>query len=122
MKNSLKVLFLSAAVTIGPAWLPVSAQDTGNCTAPQAPSIPDGRRSREAEMQETYQAVQDYLAASEQYRQCLQALVANHGEEAEKSKAMTIINEMINESLEVEQLVADTFNRELRAFKANQKR
>jgi hypothetical protein len=43
-------------------------------------------------------------------------------EQAKESKAVTIINEMINESLEVEQLVADTFNRELRAFKANQKR
>ncbi len=103
------------------ALTPAFAQDSEECAQPETPSIPDGRRSREAVMQETYQSVQDYLAASQAYRECLQALIADRDQEEKESKTVTIINEMINESLEVEQLVADTFNRELRAFKAGKK-
>ncbi|GIX22484.1 MAG: hypothetical protein KatS3mg121_1267 [Gammaproteobacteria bacterium] len=129
MPNPIPVLVLGGLLALsGPASAqteqapdaPAASAGTAEkstCVAPETPAIPNGRRVDEKAMREAHARVTEFLAASERYRACLEDTLRDV-ERAGDPKVVEVLNEMIVEALETDQLVADTFNRELRAFRA----
>jgi hypothetical protein len=103
---------------------PVMAQDKAQnlaaCQRPQAPSISDGRSARKEQIAEMREAVVGFITDNVTYRDCLDRelkLLANlNSPQAQALKAY--IDEAIADSLEMDDLVADTFNTQLRIYKS----
>lgn len=87
------------------------------CQAPVSPAIPSGRTSTEKEMRETMEAVKEFIAAGVAYRECLaQEFSGVKDDLPERARAM--LEEAHQNSLEMDELVADTFNTQLRIFRS----
>jgi len=93
------------------------------CRRPEAPTILDGRSARQEQITEMRKAVVDFIGVNMTYRKCLErerTLIGdNNSPKAQSVKAY--IDEAITDSLDMDDLVADTFNTELRIFKSLQK-
>lgn len=107
MKTFLVVLLLSA-----------SGQVFSECSRPQPPAIPDGAEADLAAMVEGQKEVKAYVAASEEYLECL----TGEGEavaetETEEQKSARI--DEYNSSVDAQEAIAGEFNIEIREYKEN---
>lgn len=95
-------------------------QELDTCRRPEAPSILDGRSARKEQITEMREAVVGYIRDNMTYRECLERELEILGDlnssQAQGLKAY--IDEAIVESLEMDDLVADTFNTQLRIYKS----
>lgn len=97
--------------------LPGLAFAKEECEEPTAPAIPSGRTSTAKEMREAMQAVQDFVIAGVAYRECLDKMVSGV-EDRLPERARTLFEEAYQDSLELDDLVAETFNTQVRIFKS----
>jgi hypothetical protein len=98
-----------------------------DCTAPAAPSLPDGGSSTMEQMLEGQQAVKAFQAANLEYMTCLEERftaaeqAAKEGSDDEKAAAQEQYNEAMNAynaAVTKEEEVAGQFNTEIREYKA----
>ena len=98
-----------------------------DCTAPAAPSLPDGGSSTMEQMLEGQQAVKAFQAANLEYMTCLETRftaaeqAAKEGSDDEKAAAQEEYNEAMNAynaAVTKEEEVAGQFNTEIREYKA----
>lgn len=98
-------------------------QELQACLRPEAPAISDGRSARKDQIAEMRQSVVSFIGDNMAYRKCLERelkLLENmNSPQAQALKAY--IDEAILDSLEMDDLVADTFNTQLRIYKSQQK-
>lgn len=87
------------------------------CEAPVSPAIPSGRTSTEKVMREALEAVKNFIAAGVTYRECLDKQFADVKDKLPEH-TREVLDEAYQNSLEIEDLVADTFNTQLRIFKS----
>lgn len=94
------------------------------CTAPAAPTLPDGSTATLEQMLAGQAAVKTYQADNSAYRSCLEpkvaaAEVAASGDSPgpELTEALKQLNEQYNASVSQEEEVAGQFNTELREYK-----
>ncbi len=86
------------------------------CVLPPTPTIPSGRKVSKKVMVEAMETVKSYQQKNNAYRECLTQHMEKLGDEAtEQGKAA--VESAIAESIDTEELVADTFNTQLRLFK-----
>jgi hypothetical protein len=118
MKNVIKLALIGLA--LGSA--AVMAED---CTAPTAPTLPDGAKSTLEQMLAGQKGIKEYQAANSAYRTCLDPKVAaaetaasGDSPAAEAVEALKKINEEYNASVTREEELAAKFNTELKAYKA----
>lgn len=111
-----------AAAMAAPAQDKAVQDEKPQCALPDTPAIPDGSRSSEQRMQEAREAVTGYLEANAAYRECLAAgLKKDEQGKPANPRLHSLIDEMIGEAYDTAELVADTFNHNLRKFEqANQ--
>lgn len=108
------LILLCLMLSGGPAFAKAEA---AACEAPVAPAIPSGRTSTEKVMHEALEAVKNFIAAGVAYRECLDKEFADVKDKlSEHTRA--VLEEAYQESMETEDLVADTFNTQLRIFKS----
>tara|TARA_R110000850_G_scaffold150363_1_gene272913 strand:+ start:121 stop:489 length:369 start_codon:yes stop_codon:yes gene_type:complete len=95
-----------------------------DCTAPAAPSLPDGATATLEEMLAGQTAVKEYQAANAEYRACLepkvtaaQTAAAGDSPGPELVEALQKLNDDYNVSVSDEEKVAEEFNTELRQYK-----
>ena len=117
--NKIAVLIAGMVFAAGAA-----AED---CTAPEAPSLPDGGSSTMEQMLEGQKAVKTFQAANLEYMGCLEAKftaaedAAKKGSDEEKAAAQEVYNESMNAynaAVTKEEEVAGQFNTEIREYKA----
>jgi hypothetical protein len=92
------------------------------CIAPEPPAILDGRSARKQQIQEMRKAVEVYITDNFVYRKCLEEEydILNKLDTAKAQSIKPAIEEAIEDSLEMDHLVADTFNTQLRIYKSLQ--
>ncbi len=115
----MKKLTLSAlALVLGASQ--ALAQD---CTAPAAPTLPDGASATMEQMLEGQKAVKAYQADNVAYRECLEPamnelkLAADEGDKDAPDTYMKL-QESYNASVTAEEEIAGQFNTEVREYKA----
>jgi hypothetical protein len=128
MSMYLKNLGLLILLCTLPLAQPAMAEDEGReeekkeCVPPEAPAILDGRSARKEQIQEMRKAVEVYITDNFGYRRCLEdefeILKSIDSAKAQSLKAA--IGEAIEDSLDMDHLVADTFNTQLRIYKSLQ--
>jgi hypothetical protein len=91
------------------------AQET--CQEPVSPAIPSGRTSTEKEMREAMEAVKAFIVEGIAYRECLEKQFSGV-QEGLPEHAKAVLEEAYQDSLEMDDLVAHTFNTQLRIFKS----
>jgi hypothetical protein len=98
------------------------AAEKKECLAPQAPAILDGRSARKEQIQEMRKAVEAYITDNFGYRRCLEDefKVLSDLDSTKAQSLKPAIEEAIEDSLEMDHLVADTFNTQLRIYKSLQ--
>ena len=98
-----------------------------DCTAPEAPSLPDGGSSTMEQMLEGQKAVKAFQAENLEYMGCLEARftaaeeAAKKGSDEEKAAAQEEYTEAMNAynaAVTKEEEVAGQFNTEIREYKA----
>ncbi|MEZ5568452.1 MAG: hypothetical protein R3E54_08965 [Halioglobus sp.] len=111
-------LTLLGLLSAGSAW----AQD---CTAPQAPTIPDGSSASMEQMLEGQQAVKTFQAANSEYMTCLDPQIAAASARATAEEAsdgdraaLKSLEEAYNAAVSREEAVAGEFNKQIREYKA----
>ena len=87
------------------------------CSLPDAPDVPDGATAAEEEMTVAGSAVREYVAAAQAALDCLDKVRAGLGE-AITPEQTTAINTTYNEGVDALNAVAENFNAQVRAFKA----
>jgi hypothetical protein len=90
------------------------------CVPPEAPAIMDGRSARKQQMLDMRQAVETFVIDNFTYRECLQDELKTLGDSPKARSIKAFINEAITDSLDMDDLVADTFNTQLRIYKSMQ--
>ena len=95
--------------------LPAFAQE---CVQPAAPGIPSGRSATEKEMHDTMNAVKAFIAQGEVFRQCVDKQLKIIGDNT-GHPLHDVLVETYQDSLDTEDLVAETFNTQLRIFRSN---
>ena len=116
----LKRFFVLLTATAVFTACPLGAEDEGDgdCVRPKGtPSIPDGRRSTEEEMKDAMLEIREYLAANSAYRECVNKLLTAGGDEVSENTRKAALN-LINETLETDQLLGDLFNQQVRIHKS----
>jgi cysteinyl-tRNA synthetase len=98
------------------------AEEKKECLAPVAPAITDGRSARKEQIQEMRKAVETYITDNFNYRICLEEEfnILNKLDEAKAKSLKAAVEEALADSLEMDHLVADTFNTQLRIYKSLQ--
>jgi cyclophilin family peptidyl-prolyl cis-trans isomerase len=92
-----------------------AAQLVDDCDAPEAPAVPDGSASTEAEMVAAQALVRSYVTSGETYLACLSKIIDNEERTAaDRNAAIAEHNRMVGS---MEQIAA-AFNAQVRAFKA----
>lgn len=107
------LILLCLMLSGGPAFAKAEAA----CEAPVAPAIPSGRTSTEEVMRDALEAVKDFIAAGVAYRECLDKEFADVKDKL-SDHTRAVLEEAYQDSMETEDLVADTFNTQLRIFKS----
>lgn len=87
------------------------------CQQPASPAIPSGRTSTQKEMRETMEAVKAFIGAGVAYRECLEKQFSGAKDDLPE-RARVVLEEAYQDSLEMDELVAHTFNTQLRIFKS----
>jgi hypothetical protein len=95
------------------------AHAQGACTAPTAPSIPDGSAASEEQLIETVTAIKSYQEEQNTYRQCLAAEESALGDAITPEQKGALL-QSYNDSVAQEEQVVTAWNETLRAFKARQ--
>ncbi len=113
-------IFISFALLLTFVAGPAVADD---CTMPDKPSIPDGSTATMEEMIAGQSAVKAYQAAVEAYRGCqdgrMEALKAAVEEgDPGAAPAFETATDAYNESVTLEEQLAEEFNQAIRAYKA----
>ena len=98
-----------------------------DCTAPEAPTLPEGGSSTMEQMLEGQKAVKAFQAANLEYMGCLETKftaaekAAKSGSDEEKADAQKVYNESMNAynaAVTKEEEVVGQFNTEIREYKA----
>jgi hypothetical protein len=117
MNQSIKLVLIGLA--LGSA---VSMAD--DCTAPDAPTLPDGSSATLEQMLAGQQAVKAFQAANSEYRTCLEPKVsaaetaaAGDSPGPELQEALKQLNDEYNASVSREEDLATQFNTQLHAYK-----
>ena len=97
--------------------LAFSSISFAECVHPVAPVLPDGEVADLATMVEGQKAVKTYVAEAEAYLECLTAEGEAAGEEVSEEERASRMNEH-NAAVDEMEAVANTFNEELREYKA----
>lgn len=117
--NKLTVLAAGLLFTAGAA--------ADDCTAPEAPALPNGETSTMEDMLGGQKAVKAFQAANLEYMSCLETRftaaqeAAKSGSDEEKSAAQATYTEAMdayNAAVTKEEEVAGQFNAEIREYKA----
>ncbi len=115
----MKILTYTAlALTLG-----ANAALADDCTAPEAPTLPDGASSSMEQMLEGQKAVKTFQAANLEYMQCLEPALSaaemqvKEGVEGAED-SYKAIEERYNAAVSLEEEVAGQFNTEIREYKA----
>ena len=100
----------------------------GDCSGPQAPSLPDGATASMEDMLAGQKAIKAYQAANLEYMGCLEkeftaaeAAVLESSSEDDKKAAQTTYQEAVdayNAAVSQEEEIAGQFNTEIREYKA----
>ena len=99
----------------------VSHNALADCNLPAGPIIPDGNVASEDELISAQKAMKLYQESLLDYRECLDAQVADLDPEAETTEAKKLeVLALFNASIESEERVANEFNQSVRAYKARQ--
>jgi hypothetical protein len=109
-----KILILLCLMISG---APAFAKAKAACESPVPPAIPSGRTSTEKVMREALEAVKNFIASGVTYRECLDKEFADVKDKL-PDHTRAVLEEAYQDSLETEDLVADTFNTQLRIFKS----
>ena len=91
----------------------------GTCTAPTAPTIPDGSTASEEQLIETVTAIKAYQDEQNAYRQCLATEESSLGESITPEQKGALL-QSYNDSVAQEEQVVAAWNEALRAFKSRQ--
>ncbi|MCB1706270.1 MAG: hypothetical protein KDI17_15505 [Halioglobus sp.] len=117
MNTIIKLALFGLALSTAPSF-------ADDCTAPAAPTLPDGATASLEEMLAGQKAVKDYQAANSEYRACLdpkvtaaQTAAAGDSPGPELVEALQKLNDDYNASVSEEEKVAEQFNTELREYK-----
>ncbi len=117
MNNSIKLAVFGLALTSAASF----AQD---CTAPDAPTLPDGATATLEQMLAGQKAVKDFQAMNTEYRTCLEPKIAAAETAAagdspgpELVEALKNLTDEYNASVSKEEELATQFNTELREYK-----
>lgn len=112
MKRPLLFVALPLAVFAVPAL---------SCEYPTRIEVPDGKTASMDTMVAGQQAVKHYMSAMEEYLDCIdketETLVGSGDEEAEKEQRAILVSKH-NAAVDEMETVADSFNEEVRAYKA----
>ena len=118
MMNHIKLALISLA-------LGSAASVADDCTAPQTPALPDGATASLEQMLAGQKAVKEYQAANTEFRACLEPKVAaaelesvSDSESEEVEALRKKLNEDYNNSVSSEEALAESFNTELKEYKA----
>jgi hypothetical protein len=88
------------------------------CDYPTRIGIPDGSTSSEAEMVAGQQAVKGYMAAMEEYLECIDEESGDvDGDDDAAKEQRTILISKHNAAVDEMESVADSFNQEIGAYK-----
>jgi hypothetical protein len=123
-----KIRVLLLLCLLVPAGTALADRDDENqldaCRRPDAPTIQDALSAGEKQIGEMRKAVVDFIGVNMTYRKCLEhelkRIGDNNSPKAQSVKAF--INEAITDSLDMDDLVADTFNTQLRIYKSLQQK
>ena len=91
------------------------------CEYPADVKIPDGKTATEAEITATSATVKKYLADMEAYTTCLDAEAAALPVEQQTPEAKAMHVKRYNAAVDAMEVTANSFNEQLRAFKAASK-
>ena len=111
-ENNMRAVAVTLAV-LG-SMLGLSAQA---CDYPEAVSVPDGRTATQDEMVSGQRQVKAYMAAMEEYLDCLDAETNAGGEEPTDEQRKILISRH-NAAVDEMETLAAAFNEQVRAFKA----
>ncbi len=101
----------------GEAAAAVTPAVIGDCTPPEAPTIPDGATAPASEIKAANEEVKDFVAAGEDYTTCLDDYRDALGDDMEDEQETAII-EAHNAMVDQMTGVADGFNAAVAAYKA----
>lgn len=110
--NPLALLVLAAAL---------SPAAQAACEYPAQVTIPDGKSATQDEISAASANVKKYLAAMEAYTACLDAEIAALPVEQQTPEAKAMHVKRYNAAVDAMELTANSFNEQLRAFKAAKK-
>jgi hypothetical protein len=105
------------ALSLAIAALAVAADARAACTYPQEIKIPDGATATKEEMVAGQQAVKDFIAAIDAYEACLDEEAKALGE-AITDEQRQVHAKRHNAAEDAKLELADRFNQQVRAFKA----
>ena len=123
MRSAMTLLFLTLllpalpAVAEGNEALPA---EFGDCSPPESPAIPDGKKIDTAEMKQTVSTVKAYLKQGESYLACLTEVENSWGDEVTEDQRKELIRNH-NAMVDAMQAAAERFNAELAKYRAQEK-
>ena len=93
--------------------------DVENCAFPEPPVIPDGRFAPESKLAAAGAAMRSYQAEVQASLECIDELIESLGEDitSEQESALT---SLYNNGVEQLTMIAESFNEQVRAFRARQ--
>ena len=115
--------FLSREVAFAPGESADAGIDAGinvdECAFPEPPVIPSGATAPESDLAAASAAVRDYQNAIQSSLDCIEGLIAELGEDItpEQDSGLTAI---YNNGVEQLTMIAESFNQQVRAFRARQ--
>lgn len=87
------------------------------CTQPSAPSVPSGASASTDEMAEAGSNVRTFVSGTQDFLKCLDDKEASYGEDITKAQK-AVLTLVYNRAVEAMQTSANSFNSELKAYKA----
>jgi DNA repair ATPase RecN len=114
MRKSLSMALLTLAVSLSPA-------ARAACEYPAEVKIPDGASATEEEISSASAAVKKYLGEMQAYMDCIDAEAAAVPVEEQTPEAKSLHVKRYNAAVDAMEATANSFNEQLRAFKAAKK-
>ncbi len=101
---------------------PAAEEEQQMCVAPEAPAIIDGRTAKKQQMLDMHKIIETYMTDNTAYRKCLQVELDKLANlKSPKAKQLqAYIEEAIADSLQMDSLIIDTFNTQVRIYKSAQ--
>lgn len=115
-----KIRFIILLSLLSSAYPSIAEEAKEECVPPEAPAILDGRSARKEQIQDMREAVEAFIVDNFSYRECLQEelKIVETSDSPRAQAAKAFLDEAILDSLEMDDLVADTFNTQLRIYKS----